>query len=99
MPPKNWQSTTFDNISQLLQLLREYRNKYVHLDQNNAEMETYMYQLKNIVEVMLTFHIWNKFHFSSIQDAAAFLSLPHNEKSLNAKLKLLNSAKKFRGYK
>jgi len=87
-----------DYYYHLLQLLKEYRNKYVHLDQKNTEMETYLYQLKNVVEVLLTFHISNKFHFSSIQDAAEFLNLPHNEKSLNAKLQRLNSAQKFRGY-
>jgi len=87
-----------DYYFQLIQQLKEYRNKYVHLNQKNTEMETYLYQLKNVVEVLFTFHIGNNFHFSSIQDAASFLSLPHNEKPLNAKLKRLNSAKKFRGF-
>lgn len=90
---------------QVLQHLRKYRNSSVHFDKGNSEIEVYMYQLKNYVEALLDFHLINKFGFGTIQEAADFLSLPYEEKTLlnqekefSEKIKKRKLARKFRGY-
>jgi len=83
---------------QVLQHLRKYRNSSVHMDSENSEIETYLYQLKNYVEVLIGFHIGNKYGFSSIQDAASFLGLPYDDNALVKRIKKLQFARKFRGY-
>jgi len=62
-------------------------------------METYLYQIKNYVETLVNFHLNIKFRFESIQEAAGFLSLPHEERTLKSQIDKRNLARKFRGYK
>lgn len=90
---------------QVLQHLKKYRNLSVHLDMGNSEIETYLYQLKNYVETLLSFHLQNKFNFDTIQEAAEFLSLPHEEEVLvsqerdfTKQIKKRKLARRFRGY-
>ncbi len=83
---------------QVLQHLRKYRNSSVHMDSGSSEIETYLYQIKNYVEALIEFHIGNKYGFSSIQDAASFLSLPHDDNALAERIKKLQFARKFLGY-
>ena len=83
---------------QVLQHLREYRNSSVHFDKGNSEMELYLYQIKNYVEALIDFHVNNKYGFESIQEAAGFLNLPNEEKTLKNQMEKLNFARKFRGY-
>jgi len=71
----------------------------------NSEIETYLYQLKNYVETLLSFHLQNKFNFDTIQEAAEFLSLPHEEEVLvsqerdfTKQIKKRKLARRFRGY-
>ena len=84
---------------QVLQHLRKYRNSSIHHDSENSEVETYLYQLKNNVDILLDFHITNRFGFDSIQDASSFLSLPMEKASIEKRIKNLDKALKFRGYK
>jgi hypothetical protein len=91
---------------QVLQHLKRYRNSFVHLDKGNSQIETYLYQLKNYVEALIHFHIVNKFGFRTIQEAAEFLSLSHEEDVLKSQetefkeqIKKRNLARKFRGLK
>lgn len=82
--------------SQVLRILKEYRNSYVHSGNETNEIETYLVRLKNYVDTMLHFHITNKFHFKSIENAAEFLDLPASEHELIYKMKLYKYAKTFR---
>ena len=81
-----------------LNILKEYRNSYVHSGEEPNEQETYLIQLKNYVESLFQFHLTNKLNFSSIQRAAEFFDITANKKELNYKIRLLNNAKKFRNY-
>lgn len=83
---------------QVLQHLREYRNSSVHFDKGNSEIETYLYQLKNYVEILIGFHINNKYGFESIQEAAGFLSFSHEDTVLKNQIEKLEFARKFRGH-
>jgi hypothetical protein len=78
--------------------LKEYRNESVHLDKEDRDVETHLYQLKRYVETQLSFHLFNNFGFRSIQDAAIFLSSPTQKKDIDEKIKLLSNVQKYRGY-
>jgi len=80
---------------QILSHLRDYRNKSVHAGSESSEIELLMYQLKNYVEVLLAFHVRNKFKFSSIADAAEFLDLPNDLDLIDRKIGKLRYARKF----
>ena len=82
---------------QVLQNLRDYRNSSVHADNENSEIETFLYQIKSYVENLIGFHINNRYGFDSMQEAAEFLSLPYDDNTLKHKIKLYQFAVKFRG--
>ncbi len=83
---------------QVLDILRSFRNSYVHSGQETNEIETYLIRLKNYVDSIIRFHILNEFHFNSIEKVAEFLDLPINEKEFKYKFNLYNYAKRFRHY-
>ena len=87
-----------DYHRQVLSQLREFRNSTVHLDKEDKEIETHLYQLKRYVEALLSFHLFNDFGFRNIQEAITFLNLPTEQKVLDNRIKMLSTAKKFRGY-
>lgn len=60
---------------QVLEHLRQYRNRSVHFDSGGNDIETHVYQLKNYVEQLLRFHIANNYKFESLQGAAEFMDL------------------------
>jgi len=82
---------------QVLQHLRLRRNLTVHFDKDTSEMKESLFNLKNYVESLISFHINNQYGFESIQEAAEFLSLPYEGNNLNHKIELLKYAKKFFG--
>ncbi len=83
--------------TQLLKQLREYRNSSVHDDAESQESEAYLYQLKNVVEALLGFHIGNPFRFSSLNEAGQFLDLPSEKDDLRLKRDMASFALKFHG--
>jgi hypothetical protein len=82
---------------QILQHLREHRNAFVHLDKENSEIEAYLYEIKGYVERLLVFHFHNTFGFESLEEAAGFLGLPHEDEVLSKQIERLTLARKFRG--
>lgn len=89
----------YDFTLQILKHLREHRNRSVHADVENSEMESFLYQLKNIIEVLIYFHLGNAYGFKSIKEAGNFLSLPHDKDALNLRVDLANYALKYLGHK
>lgn len=87
-----------DYHRQVLKILKEFRNSYVHAGKESNEIESYLFHLKNYVNLIIHFHITNTFHFDSINDFAEFLDLPSSEKEFKYKLKLYNYAKRIRNY-
>ena len=80
---------------QILNHLRDYRNRAVHTGSGNQDIETYMYQLKNFVETALEFLIANKFGFKNLNEVAQFLDLPDDRTLLSKRIQLINSALKY----
>ena len=83
---------------EVLKHLRDYRNRFVHADQTDSRIETCLYQMKNSVEALLSFHLRSRHRFESIKEAAEFLDLPPERNVIESRLKLMKYAHKFRGY-
>ncbi len=81
---------------QVLKHLVYFRNQSVHLGKRSELIESLLYQLKNYVERLILFHIFNKVKFQSIKAATEFMDLPGNIGELNKKIQLFGEAKKFR---
>lgn len=82
-------------IKKSLNQLRLYRNKFVHVGQEGSFIESYLYELKNIVENYLIFYIDNPYDFKSFQEFGQFLSLPHEKNALKDREKKAKVALNF----
>ena len=82
---------------QVLNHLRDHRNRSVHTGGNNQNIETLLYQLKNFVEVVLEFQIANKFKFSSRDELTQFVNLPDDVAELKRRQEMISNALKFMG--
>ena len=98
---------------QVLKHLQTYRNTTVHVGEHTIEpgpeTEIVLYQLKWYVERLLEFHLANRFHFNSVDEAAQFMDSPpnpialsnsieeqrRNVESLHQRLSLTNKALHF----
>jgi hypothetical protein len=88
-----------DFFGQVLRILTDYRNRAVHASASTGKIETYLYQLKNVVEALFEFHLFNRFRFESIDHASQFLSLPTDREALVARAKIAEYALAYRGYR
>lgn len=86
-----------DYDTQVLKHLRQYRNKSVHLGVGDSDIDIHVYQLKGYVEQLLRFHISNFYNFSTLEDAAKFMDLPHDINALNKQIELYQNGIKFIG--
>jgi len=89
----------YDYHLAILRHLKDYRNSKVHMDKENNKIELYLYELKNYVEILIGFHINNKFGFSSLEEAAEFLDLPHEDEQLKKVINKYNNARYYREFK
>lgn len=80
---------------QVLEHLKTYRNRSVHLGAEESDIDTSLYQLKNHVERLLYFHIRNELKVESLAHAATFMDSSTDIQQLQQKIKLLNSAVRF----
>ena len=77
---------------QVLWALKDYRNGIVHFDHNSHEAEAHLYQLKNYVEAMLRFLVWNRYNFKSFDEVIMFLSLPVKRQDIVRQLDIRKAA-------
>ena len=75
------------------------RNKIVHLSERDDRGEILVYQLKDIVENLLSFHLNNAFKFSGIEELGNFLDLPKQSLALRKKFKIIKNGLKFKQVK
>jgi len=80
---------------QVLNHLRDHRNKSVHTGGSNQNIETLLYQLKNFVEVVLEFQIANRFNFSSREELTQFMNFPEDVSELKKRKEMIGHALKF----
>ena len=82
---------------QVLEHLRQYRNRSVHLGAGENDIDTHVYQLKSYVEQLLRFHIANHFKFESMEETAKFMDLQPDKEVLMKKIELCRAGIKFMG--
>lgn len=80
---------------QVLEHLRQYRNRYVHFGSEHSNLDILIYQLKFYVEVLLWFLIENPYKFSSLQEAADFMDLNPDVNVLRSIISLCKKGIKF----
>lgn len=80
---------------QVLEHLRQYRNRSVHLGSGGNDIETHVYQLKSYVEHLLRFHIANHFKFDSLQESAMFMDLQPDKVALKKQIALCRAGISF----
>ena len=83
-------------VRHLLTSLRDFRNAAVHQGVDSTQIETLLYQLKMFVEALSEFHLANRNHFASFQEALAFLDLPIDDTALTSRIRMLQRARRFR---
>ncbi|MEZ9189163.1 hypothetical protein AB4133_07540 [Vibrio sp. 10N.286.52.F8] len=84
---------------QILEHVREYRNKNVHAGEESNTAKNHGFQIQRYFKQLILFHIHHAGHFDRISDANAFLDLPTNKTKLLANHKIIQKALQFRGYK
>jgi len=82
---------------QVLEHLRHYRNKTVHLGAGENDIDTHVYQLKSYVEQLLQFHIANSFGFKSLEEASNFMDFLHDVEALKKQIAMCQAGIKFIG--
>lgn len=80
---------------QVLNHLREFRNRSVHIGAGTEHIEKLMYQSKRYVEILLCFLVGNSFRFNSMEEAGEFLGTTPNRIRIRRKLAWLKYADKF----
>ncbi|WP_306331981.1 hypothetical protein [Vibrio injensis] len=88
----------YEYHKQILEHLREYRNRNVHAGQENTTAKNYGFQVQRYFIALLLFHIRQEGHFASIAEANRFLDLPTKKVSLESLKSLVDKSLKFRGY-
>lgn len=83
---------------QILEHLREYRNRNVHAGEESNKAKNHGFQIQRYFKQLILFHIHSLGRFKSIEDANNFLDLPTNEDSLLKNKEIIDKALKFRGY-
>ncbi|MBN1664965.1 MAG: hypothetical protein JW943_15305 [Deltaproteobacteria bacterium] len=80
---------------QVLNHLRDNRNKSVHTGNESPDTETLVYQLKRYVERLIDFHLSMGQNFTTIGESTEFLDLPADKVLLGKRLALYKQAVKF----
>jgi hypothetical protein len=80
---------------QLLEHLREYRNKSVHAGDDSELAKTHCFQLQSYFRDLMFFHLRYSADFTSLEEANSFLDLPPQKIILNRRKQLLDKAISF----
>jgi hypothetical protein len=81
---------------QILEHLREFRNKSVHAGDQSERAKTYCFQLQFYFQKMVLFHLKSVKEFSSLDQANSFLDLPTDKSSILERKRMLDKAIKYR---
>lgn len=80
---------------QILNHLRNYRNRTVHTGDETREIETLLHQLRQYVEHLLEFHLATRFRFSCRNEAAEFLHQSTDLSYLQKRFLMMKRAIRF----
>lgn len=84
-----------DLHKEILNYIRESRNKLVHSDESLNEEESLMFQSKLYVEKMILFYLHYGNKFKDINELSSFLDLPANRDVLTTRRKIVELGIKF----
>lgn len=76
----------------VLQVLKEYRNRAVHVGEQTIDMEALLYHIKNITEDLILFHAFNRFKLQSLDQTVNLLDLGTSMTVLSNKQTMLRKA-------
>ena len=80
---------------QVLEHLRDCRNRTVHAGGLSDKAKMNCYQLQHFFRELVFFHLENAGQFSDLEEANSFLDLPSNKKALDKRKRLIETAIKF----
>ncbi|MGQ3892880.1 hypothetical protein [Legionella sp. CNM-4043-24] len=80
---------------QILMYIRDFRNRFVHNNEDDINAKHYCFELQKAFKDMLFFQLHNSSIFESFDDMLAFLDLPKTKSALTKKSKLINRAVKY----
>ena len=80
---------------QVLEHLREYRNRSVHSGIEGEDARTNCFLLQEYFRTAIHFYLGNYTYFSDLNNANEFLDLPSDQEILAGKMKILRKAMKF----
>ncbi|MDD9178036.1 MULTISPECIES: hypothetical protein [Aliivibrio] len=83
---------------QILEHLREYRNRNVHSGEESNKAKDHGFQIQFYFKELVLFHMRNVGYFNDIFEANKFLDLSTDEVTLTYNKKIVERALKFRGY-
>jgi hypothetical protein len=83
---------------EVLMQLKEYRNESVHTGSTSNDIESYLYELKSTVELIIVFLIKNEYQFSSLEEVASFMDVPSDKNYIDSEIRKLQNVKKFIAY-
>lgn len=86
-----------DHAKQILNHLRERRNRAVHQGTHIEDSETIVFEMKRFCERIIWFMMFNSLNLKSIEEYRQFLDSPIDEDVIDRKIRILKSAKKFLG--
>jgi len=88
----------YEYHKQILEHLREYRNRNVHAGQESEMAKSYGFQIQRYFINIFLFHIRQQNTFHSIDEANRFLDLPADRDKLIFLQNMINKSLRFRGY-
>jgi hypothetical protein len=80
---------------QVLEHLRDYRNRNVHASEGDERSITACFQLQRYFKYLVQFHLKSFGSFQTLEEANSFLDLPSEIGALKAKEKQIKKAIKF----
>lgn len=80
---------------EVLNQLREFRNRSVHAGADTDHIETLMYQSKRYVESLICFIVLNSFGFKSMKEVGDFLSIDPDTTAIKRHIERLKYAESF----
>ncbi|MBZ0255691.1 hypothetical protein K8I31_06490 [bacterium] len=80
---------------QVIEHLREYRNRNVHSGDQDENSKNICYQIQYYYSQLILFHLRNASFFNCLEEANNYLDLPSNLDSLNKRKKIIEKAIMF----
>jgi hypothetical protein len=80
---------------EIIEHLRNFRNKMVHHGETRNEVDYLLYQIKRIVDKLIWFHLWFAGRFQNIEEFGKFLDLSKDKNYLEKEIKFRESALRF----